>query len=65
MESIVNSVQAGFGVVVFDSLHKMSSNPTLRSLDLPINNEICASWKKDNDNPSINIFVNHLGLIAN
>jgi DNA-binding transcriptional LysR family regulator len=63
IESMISSLQAGLGVTLFDTIHKLSTNPSFKSIDLPITETICAAWKKNNHNPNISALVKRLTLI--
>lgn len=45
LESMISCLQAGIGVALFDTLHKLSVNPSFRSIDLPHTISVCAAWK--------------------
>lgn len=62
-ESIITSLDAGLGVVLFNSIHKLSLNPRFKSIDLPARESISAAWKKDNVNRAIKPYIDRFTLI--
>lgn len=45
LESVISCLQSGIGVALFDTLHKLSDNPSFRSIDLPHTTSLCVAWK--------------------
>ncbi|MPW24738.1 LysR family transcriptional regulator [Alkalibaculum sp. M08DMB] len=65
IESMMLQVESGLGVAIFDDWHRVKYNPELRFLDTESHHTVSAAWKKENSNPTINLFINEISLIIN
>jgi len=64
IESAISSVEAGLGVVVYDNLHKLTTNPLFSSVVLPLEADIYLTWKRKGNNPLLALFINELQLLT-
>lgn len=61
IESILESVEAGMGVAIFDSNFKFSNNEDIKLFKIDDDYiDVIMTWKKENMNTGIPIFTNHL-----
>ncbi|MBS4956191.1 MAG: hypothetical protein KHZ99_03925 [Clostridium sp.] len=61
IESILESVEAGMGVAIFDSNFKFSNNEDIKLFKIDDDYiDVIMTWKKENMNTGIPIFTNYL-----
>lgn len=61
IESILESVEAGMGIAIFDSNFKFNNNQDIKMFQIDDDRvDIIITWKKDNMNTGIPIFSNYL-----
>ena len=66
LDTVLIMVEAEIGIAVLTSYFKAYANPNLRFINLEGDNEfveLIVSWNKDNDNPSIPLFLSELDKI--
>lgn len=65
-ENVLLMVETGIGIAILARQLEIYSRPSLRFIDIEgdcTSVDVVASWKKDNTNPAIPIFLNELDLL--
>lgn len=65
IDSVVSSVQNGMGVTISDYWARDRTNDAFRFVRMGADHTISIAWLKENDNPSLPVFINELVFIFN